>query len=478
VTDDRNRESLVDLWFDSCRQHASRILIERGADSWAYGDLFQSSVRVAAWLRANGLVAGGRVMILLENGPEYVASYFGVLAAGGIAVALSPAAGPRELTVATAECEPCATITAHAWAEIAEGEAAGTTFDPVRYPVAQIIYTSGTSGRPKGVTLSHRNLLANTHSILSYLHLSCEDSVLAILPFCHAYGNSLLLTHVAVGGRLVLSDFVFVSRALDVIDQKGVTGFAGVPASFAALLRHSDFHRRTFRSLRYLTCAGGAFAPSLTDELIAAHPEIELHVMYGQTEAAPRLSSLPPSDVIRKRGSVGVAIPAVTLTVRDGAGEVCPANITGEIYASGPNVMDGYWKDAALTADVLRPHGLRTGDLGHMDEEGYLYIDGRSTDLIKSGGYRVHPEEIEAVLQEIDGVHAAAVAGLPDEQWGETITAFVQLRPGVHLETGVIIDYCKRKLPRHKQVRRVVFVGELPKTATGKLVRSRLACRS
>ena len=136
--------------------------------------------------------------------------------------------------------------------------------------------------------------------------------------------------------------------------------------------------------------------------------------------------------------------------------------------------MHGYWNDPDSTSEVLTPHGLRTGDLGHLDEDGYLYIDGRVSGMIKCEGYRVNPEEIEAVLLEIEGVHAVAVAGVPDERWGEAITAFVQLQPGAQVDADAIIDYCKQKLPRHKQVRMVSFVGELPKTSTGKLVRSRL----
>lgn len=493
--------SLVDLWIRASAQHGSRTMVERGTEAWTYGDLFQWSMRVASWLRKGGLAPDARVLILLGNGPEYVASYFGVLAAGGTVVALSPTAEAPELASAITQCEPWAAIT-HAsrekelsslrrivvgrdaddacfqpggaeWNDIVDRGSAAT-FEPVESELAQIIFTSGTSSRPKGVTLSHRNLLANIRSILSYLRLGAEDSVLAVLPFYYSYGNSVLLTHAAVGGRLIVGDLVFVSRALDLIDEKAVTGFAGVPSSFFALLHHSDFRHRKFRTLRYLTCAGGALAPSLIDELVRAQPGLELHVMYGQTEASPRLTSLPPSDAIRKRGSVGVPVPGVSLLVRMSSGEVCARGVTGEIYATGPNVMQGYWRDPDSTAEVLTTHGLRTGDLGHVDEDGYLYIDGRVSGVIKSEGYRVSPEEVEAKLLELEGIYAVAVAGLPDERWGEAITAFVQLQPGVQMDADLIIDYSKRTLPRHKQVRKVSFVDQLPKTSTGKLARSRL----
>lgn len=471
---DVTQGSLVDLWVASCTRYASSVLLQQGEAAWTYAGLFGQSSRVAAWLKAHGLQPGDRVAILLPNGPAYVAAYFGAMMAGAIAVPLNPTGSGEDAAAAIAHCEPSVMIDARRWDDIVRSDAVDAGAAPTAHPIAQIAYTSGTSSRPKGVTLSHENLASNVRSVLAYLRLTADDGVLAILPFHYAYGTSVLLTHIAAGGRLVLSDFVFVQKALDLIESGGVTGFSGVPASFASLLRHSDFRSRRFHTLRYLTCAGGALSREVVAELVAAQPDIELHVMYGQTEAGPRLSSLPPSDAMRKLGSIGLAIPGVELSVRRTSGELCGVGETGELYARGPNIMHGYWRDPEATASVLTEHGLRTGDLAHVDQDGYLYFDGRTSHTIKSGGYRVNPEEIEAALQAIDGVEAVVVAGIPDEQMGEAIAAFIQVGATAAIDRDLVLEYSRRVLPRHKQVRHVVFVDELPRTPTGKPVRSGL----
>ena len=231
--------------------------------------------------------------------------------------------------------------------------------------IAQIIYTSGTTGRPKGVTLSHRNLSANCSSILSYLRLASDDSVFVTIPFFYSYGNSLLLTHLAVGAKLILGDdFVFWNRALDVMEEQGATGFSGVPASYGMLMLRSDFRRRRFPALKYMTCAGGSLASSLVEQVRTAVPHARLFLMYGQTEATARLSTLLPEELDIKPGSIGRAIPGVALEVLDAQGAALPPGTEGELVARGANVMLGYWNDPVGDGCRASPRRIANRRLG------------------------------------------------------------------------------------------------------------------
>jgi acyl-CoA synthetase (AMP-forming)/AMP-acid ligase II len=320
------------------------------------------------------------------------------------------------------------------------------------------------------VTLSHRNLVANTESIVRYLALTADDSVLVILPLFYSYGNSLLLTHVHVGGELVLaSDFVFWNRALDLLERRRATGFAGVPSSYAMLLERSDFARRKFPDLRYLTCAGGGLPPPAARRLRSIVPHAELFLMYGQTEASARLSTLLPRDFERKLGSIGQAIPGVELDVRGEDGASAAPGEPGELVARGANVMVGYWNDPQATARVLGDGWLHTGDLARKDEEGFFWIVGRKSDMIKSGAYRIGPEEVEEVLRGVEGVGDVAVVGQPDEVFGEVPVAFVVPAGCASAET--ILEEARRRLPRHKWIRAVRLIDALPRTTSGKVRR-------
>jgi acyl-CoA synthetase (AMP-forming)/AMP-acid ligase II len=341
--------------------------------------------------------------------------------------------------------------------------------------LGSIIYTSGTTAHPKGVMLSHRNLVANTRSIVEYLALTASDVVAMVLPFFYSYGNSVLHTHIAVGGTIAaVGTMAFPAAVLAGIKEHRCTGMPGVPSTFARLLQSSLLAKHDLSSLRYLTQAGGPMTPALTEKLRQALPHVRMFVMYGQTEATARLSYLPPDQLERKLGSVGIGIPGVTLRIMDKEGHEVPRGTVGEIVATGDNVMLGYWKNPEETARVLRPEGLRTGDLGHMDDDGYVFIVGRESDMIKSGAHRIGPKEIEDVVEKLPEVAQCAVVGVPDELLGEAIVAFCVPVEGATITPMAVLRICHEHLPRFKMPGQVRVVDVLPKTDTGKLRRNEL----
>lgn len=502
--------SLVDLLRESARCFPERqSLLLRGAVV-TYGELWRDVCRAANALRAGGLAPGERVALLIENSPEYVIAYYAVLQAGGVAVGLNTAMRGPELarnlahcaasaliampghpelpaaitsggtlrqivtTPATAGIVPRAALTGtttwHEWLSGADSADAPAQVGP--HAPAAIIYTSGTTGDPRGVTLTHRNLVANTQSILAYLGLRETDRIVNVLPFYYSYGNSVLHTHLAAGASLVLENsLTYPHLVVQAMANERATGFSGVPSTFALLLQRVNLGEYDLSSLRYLTQAGGAMAPALTQRLRAALPAARLFVMYGQTEATARISYLPPERLEDKLGTVGIAIPGVTIEVQDAQGQRVAAGVEGEVCVRGDNVMPGYWENPAATARVLRDGWLHTGDMGHFDADGYLSLVGRSSDMIKTGAHRVSPLEIEEVVLELAGVAECAAVGVADPILGEVVRVCVVPGEGTAIEPRTVQAHCRDRLAAYKVPKEVVFVATLPKTASGKIKR-------
>ncbi len=475
----------------SAERFPERIAVVDGSRRVTYAELSREVDTLAKQFDANRGIAGERILILLENSPEFIVSYFAVMQAGGIAVPLSAQATGGALDGIIEDCSPAAVIDREKGVRSAgkglgirvterEREKRGPSHcsgpgNVKENDVALILYTSGSAGKPKGVMLTHRNLVANAKSIVGYLKLDHEDSVMVILPFHYSYGNSLLTTHVLVGGCLVLENsFVFPNVVLDRIREERITGFAGVPSTFASLLNRSNIRRQTFPSLRYVTQAGGAMAPKLARDLKEVLPGSDIFIMYGQTEAAPRLTYLDPSELVRKEGSIGKAIPGVRITLRREDGSIVNPGDVGEIVAEGENIMAGYWNSPEETAMVLRNGGLYTGDLAREDEEGFIYIVGRRSEMIKTGGHRVSPKEIENILSEMAGVAEVAVIGVPDEVLGQSIKAFIVPKPGISLTEMDVLRYCSQKFEAFMIPKFIIFMEGLPKTTNDKINKSAL----
>lgn len=543
-----------DFLLCSARRFPNKTAVITASRRISYGDLLGKAEGVSAWLSARGLIFGDRVGLLLDDPADYVASYFGVLMAGGVVVALNTQTSERTLQKLLNDCGMSCLLTDRKFwkyvdpaltaapclkrvgvvggAEgLSEGRAAVESLEGVfrtqsvspfaahvsccdcegpgsqnselrpriseretrssascgsrselfvssdgsSDSLAQIIYTSGTTGEPKGVMLRHSNLVANTLAIVDYLGLTEDDRVMAVLPFFYSYGNSVLLTHVAAGGSLVVNQsFVYPNVVLDQMVAEEVTGFSGVPSTYALLLHRSAIRNYQFPALRYVTQAGGAMTPRLAREVQESLPGTEVFIMYGQTEASARLSYLPPKDLLRKAGSVGKAIPGVTLEVLDASGAPAKPGEVGEIVARGPNVMAGYWGQPEATSQVLKDGALWTGDLATVDDEGYLTIVSRKSELIKSGAHRISPKEIEEILQEHPGVHEVAVIGVPDEILGEAVKAVAVLKSGAVCTERDLLLHCRRNLPAYKVPQRIAFCEDLPKTETGKVRKSEL----
>lgn len=490
------------------RQPTATAILWRGS-TWTYGQLLAAAGRISGACAADGLERGARAALLVRNSPHYVALYYGVIGAGGVAVPLNAQerasvllrqiahCGARWLIVERDHPERAAIVEALVGSDIrvldieldhSEQAAArlahaidphaapALDVEPQAHELATIIYTSGTTGRPKGVMLSHGNLAANAAAIVSYLELTRADRGLCVLPFHFSYGASVLHTHLIAGAALSIEDnFAFPRLVLQRMQDECVTGFAGVPSTFALLLGRCDLRDFDLRSLRYMTQAGGAMPRPLIERLLMQAPDIRFFVMYGQTEATARLTYLPPQELDRRAGSVGVALPGVDIKVFDASGREAAPGARGEIRARGPNIMLGYWGDPAASAEALRDGWLHTGDLGRKDADGFLYIDGRASDMIKVGAFRVSPQEVEEVIAALPGVEEVGVAAIADEMLGHAIKAVIVPRAGAQLDIRAVKAHCRQQLASYKVPKVVEFAAALPRTSSGKVQRYKLA---
>jgi amino acid adenylation domain-containing protein len=473
--------------------------------------------RFANALVAYGVKRGDRVAICLLNSIEVVVGIFGILKAGATFVSINHSTKLDKLSYILGNCQAVAIITdagltAQNISELSSRNVdlrffvvAGTNtddfgghgqvlsfdsiqkiFPAVRPRIANIdldlaclVYTSGSSGEPKGVMCDHSNVVFVTNSVITYLENTEADTVLSALPISFSYGLYQVLMTFTFGGTLVLENtFAYPVTTLQRIAEERATGFPGVPTMFTAILQ-LDLNRFDLSSLRYITNAAAALPPSHIQHLRRKLPGVKLFSMYGLTETK-RTLYLPPSQVDALPGSVGIAIPGTEVWIEGADGARLGPNQIGELVVRGRHVMRGYWQAAESTAERFRPGPLPgervcyTGDLFRMDEEGYMYFVGRKDDIIKTRGEKVAPNEIENVLHRLPGVFEATVLGIPDPILGEAIKA-VLVADTSRVTKADVLQHCRTHLEDFMVPKYVEFRAELPKTGSGKILKRGVA---
>lgn len=344
--------------------------------------------------------------------------------------------------------------------------------------LAQVVFTSGSTSTPRGVLQTTRNLCVSTAGIVEYLRLTASDRALLVLPLFYVYGKSVLLSHLAVGGSVFMDNrFMYPRLVMGSLGLERCTNFAGVPLTFESLRRRVELGSIDLSSLRFVTQAGGAMQPETIAWARAAFAPAQLYVMYGQTEATSRLSYLPPELAQRKEGSVGRGMPGVELKVINDLGQPVSAGMEGHLIARGEVVMQGYLDAPEETARVLKDGWLWTGDLATMDADGFIFLTGRAKHVLKLGGHRVAPAELERALTSRPGVREAVVVGTPDGLEGEVAIAFV-ISDDLQLDSSALLRHCRSLLPAPRVPRRVVLVPDFPRSTSGKVLLGELQRRA
>ncbi|RZU75974.1 long-chain acyl-CoA synthetase [Micromonospora kangleipakensis] len=454
-----------------------------------YAQLDEASARVAGLLRDRGVQPGDRVGIMLPNVPQFAAAYYGILRAGAVVVPMNVLLKAREVAFYLGDSQAKLVLAWHGFAEDATAGAAtagtecllvtpgefetllaGTTpetgiVERDATETAVILYTSGTTGTPKGAELTHANLTRNAQIAVDLFSLTAQDIVLGALPLFHSFGQGCgLNTAITAGACLALVRRFDAHAVLDTVHHHRVTIFQGVPTMYVALLAHPERAKFDVSSLR-MCASGGAALP--VEVIRAFEAEFGCIILegYGLSETSP-IASFNHADRERKPGSIGTAIAGVEMALRD------VENGVGEIVIRGHNVMKGYWRRPDATAEVIDADGwFRSGDLARMDDEGYFFIVDRKKDMIIRGGYNVYPREIEELLYEHPAVREVAVIGIPHPELGEEVCAAIALKDGATATPDELREHVKAQAAAYKYPRHVWIVDELPKTPTGKILK-------
>lgn len=450
------------------------------------GDMPRLIAACGAALRSAGLSKGDRVLIGCTLSPSSALVYLGAIYAGLVAVPVDE----RTLTASAATLID-ATGAKAVWTEAGfrvggshersivclQGDLARGIPEIIlpalcaASDLAALMATSGSTGVPRFVMVSHGNLIANTEAIIRSQRLAHDERAMLILPISYVFGASLMHTHLYQGGGVVFDRrFMFPDKVLHATAQYDCTTFAGVPTVYNVLLKRSNLRRIALPCLRRFLQAGGAMAPERVNEMRAVFPQTEFYVMYGQTEATARISCLEPRRWDEKTGSVGRPLDNLAVSIVDEKGKILPPGQIGELLVKGPSVCSGYWNDEKETRRVFRGGWLRTGDLARHDEEGYLWIVGRKGAFLKMRGVRVSLVEVEERVAAIPGVYECGACAVDHPEAGEALVLFIVPDQGTKLVTEELHSY----LPAHWTLDSIRLVSELPKTSSGKLPRSAL----
>jgi long-chain acyl-CoA synthetase len=474
--------------------HADSPAIKLDDIELSYAQLDAASSRFAGHLRAQGIEPGDRVGLMLPNVPYFPVIYYGILKAGGIVVPMNVLLKGREVKFYLEDPDAKAL---YAWSDFGEDATIGAdqtnaeltlvkpgdfeqllaAADPLDQIVerddsdtAVILYTSGTTGTPKGAELTHANLSSNANTSVEMFSFTPGDVIFGGLPLFHSFGQTCAMNAgIAAGATITLLPRFDPGKALEIIERDGVTVFMGVPTMYVAMLNHEGAGTIDSSSLRYCV-SGGASLPVEVLNGIEQLLDCKMLEGYGLSETSPVSSFNQPANPA-KPGSIGTPIPGVEMKLVDDDGNEVPAGEVGEIAIRGENVMKGYWKQPDATAETIRNGWFRSGDMAKVDDEGYYFIVDRKKELIIRGGYNVYPREIEEVLYEHPAVMEAAVVGIPDGNLGEEVAAAIAFKPGQTATAQEIRDFAKERVAAYKYPRHIWFVDALPKTATGKILK-------
>jgi acyl-CoA synthetase (AMP-forming)/AMP-acid ligase II len=434
-----------------------------------------------------GIQAGDRVLIGCALTPDSALAYLGAIYAGLVAVPVDE----RTLnTSAPSLIEACGAKAI--WSELALRDEitrelkipylkgnAGVGDHGLIQPAARsasdlaaLMATSGSTGIPRFVMVSHGNLLANTEAIVRSQNLTQDERAMLILPVSYCFGASVLHTHLYQGGSIVFDRrFMFPDKVLQAAAQFGCTTFAGVPTVYNILLRRSDIRRVSLPNMRRFLQAGGGLARERVDEMRALFPKVRFYVMYGQTEATARITCMDPGRWQEKEGSVGQALDNLTVAIVDENGTPVAKNQVGQLMVKGPSICRGYFNDPEETLRVFKDGWLKTGDMARQDADGFLWIEGRAGSFLKIRGTRVSLAEVETKVASIPGVFECGACAVDDPEAGEALALFVV--PDDSAEH--LTDDIRHRLPAHWTLHSIQVVSELPKTSAGKLARAALA---
>jgi long-chain acyl-CoA synthetase len=480
-------------------EHPDALAVKLDDAAFNYGLLDNASQRVSTMLKSKGVGRGDRVGIMLPNVPYFPAVYYGVLRAGAVVVPMNVLLKGREVGYYLSDSGAKVLFAWHGFMEAAEAgaEAAGgvevigvepgkieqlifasepdpDVADVAADDTAVILYTSGTTGKPKGAELTHCNLRKNVEAAVHLFSLGVEDVIFGGLPLFHSFGQTCTMNAaVRAGACVTLLPRFDPEKALQVIQRDACTVFEGVPTMYGALLNHPDRDKVDVSCLR--VCASGG--ASLPVEILKGFEETfgcKVLEGYGLSETSP-IASFNHPDRERKPGSIGTPLEGVEFRLVDDEGNDVPPGEIGEILIKGHNVMKGYWERDDATAESIKDGWFATGDMAKVDDDGYYFIVDRKKELIIRGGYNVYPREVEEVLYEHPAVREAAVVGIPHDEWGEEVGAAVALKEGESVEAGDLIAYVKEHVASYKYPRKVWFLDELPKGPTGKILKREIS---
>jgi long-chain acyl-CoA synthetase len=504
--------NLATLLRQSAQRHPTRTALILGETQINYATLHGMACKFAGALRGLGVNPGQHVALLLPNVPHFTVAYFGILYAGATVVPLNVLLTAEEIAYHLSDSDAVALV---AWEGFAEqalagarrvdgcknvivaranpadtsapegvhnmmallGGAAPVTDLPATMPddTAVILYTSGTTGKPKGAELSHFNLFHNAEYVAQRLLPGTEDRVaLSVLPLFHSFGQTVIQNAtLSLGGSLVLMPRFDPKGAFELMSKHKVNLFAGVPTMYFALLHYPEAAQYDLSALK-MCVSGGSAMPVEVMRAFDEKYRVNILEGYGLSETSP-VASFNVLDRPKKAGSIGLPIQGVEFRLLDGDGKVIDqSGVPGEICIKGPNIMKGYYKRPEATAESIQEGWFRSGDIAQRDDEGYYFIVDRKKDMLIRGGFNVYPREVEEILYQHPAVMEAAVIGVPHESHGEEVKAIVALKPGAQATAEDLIDYCKQRLAAYKYPRLVEFRDALPKGPTGKILKREL----